>query len=45
MVTAIQTGKEAGMCTLDQSLQLLVAQQTISLEAAREAATNKEIFK
>lgn len=45
MVTAIQTGRELGMCTLDQSLQDLVAKQVITTDIARDAAVNKEIFR
>lgn len=45
MYTVIQTGKELGMCTLDQSLQDLVAKKVISADIAREAAINKEVFK
>jgi twitching motility protein PilT len=45
MYTVIQTSKEVGMCTLDQSLLDLVAQKLISVETAREAGMNKEAFK
>lgn len=45
MYTAMQTGKEFGMCTLDQSLQELVANEVISKEVAGEVALNKEMFK
>ncbi|HSW70387.1 MAG TPA: type IV pilus twitching motility protein PilT, partial [Gammaproteobacteria bacterium] len=45
MYTVIQTSKEQGMMTLDQSLQDLVSKGTISQETAREAAMNKELFK
>jgi twitching motility protein PilT len=41
MYTAIQTGIEAGMCTLDQYLQLLVSKELISQATAREVAVNK----
>lgn len=44
MNTAIQTGSEAGMCTLDQYLQELAGQQLITKEVARDAATNKALF-
>ena len=44
MQTAIQTGGESGMMTLDQNLQQLVINQYISPETAREAASNKELF-
>jgi twitching motility protein PilT len=45
MMTAIQTGGELGMCTLDQYLQGLVGSQTISKETASAAAVNKDLFK
>lgn len=45
MYTVIQTSKEQGMTTLDQSLQDLVAKKMIINETAREAALNKELFK
>ncbi|HLF66068.1 MAG TPA: type IV pilus twitching motility protein PilT, partial [Gammaproteobacteria bacterium] len=45
MMTAIQTGREVGMCTLDQSLLDLVNQQAIAKTTAYEAAANKELFK
>jgi len=45
MYTSIQTGKELGMCTLDQNLQDLLAQRMISQETALEVAMNKEAFK
>jgi twitching motility protein PilT len=45
MYTAIQTGREVGMMTLDQCLQGLVGMQTISQEVAFDAATNKDLFK
>lgn len=44
MYTAIQTSSEMGMITLDQYLQMLAGKQLISLDVAREAATNKEAF-
>lgn len=44
MVTAIQTGAELGMCTLDQYLQGLLSRQLIAPEVARAAAINKETF-
>ncbi|HVY53937.1 MAG TPA: type IV pilus twitching motility protein PilT [Gammaproteobacteria bacterium] len=44
MYTAIQTGRDVGMCTLDQSLQELLSKQVISLETAKEVAVSKEIF-
>jgi twitching motility protein PilT len=45
MYTVIQTGKEQGMTTLDQSLQDLFAKKMITIETAREVALNKELFK
>lgn len=45
MVTAIQTGSESGMCTLDQYLQGLVTKGVIDKTAARDAALNKELFR
>lgn len=42
MYSAIQTGSEKGMCTLDQYLQKLVAEQKIDKSAAKEYAVNKE---
>ncbi len=44
MYSAIQTGQNAGMHTLDQNLQDLLAKGVISKEEARFRATNKEIF-
>lgn len=44
MMTAIQTGAEMGMCTLDQYLQGLVGRQLVAPEVARAAAVNKESF-
>lgn len=44
MITAIQTGSELGMCTLDQYLQGLTGRQVISVEVARQAAVNKALF-
>jgi twitching motility protein PilT len=44
MYTSIQTSSQLGMCTLDQSLQGLLQKKVISLDSAREAATNKEMF-
>jgi twitching motility protein PilT len=41
MYTAIQTGGSAGMCTLDQYLQQLVAKNAISPETASELTVNK----
>lgn len=45
MYTVIQTGRELGMSTLDQSLLDLVTKKLITTEVAREAAQNKELFK
>lgn len=44
MMTAIQTGSDLGMCTLDQYLQGLVGRQVIDAETAKMAATNKALF-
>lgn len=44
MYTAIQTGSEKGMCTLDQYLQGLMGANVITKQIAHEAALNKEIF-
>lgn len=44
MYTTIQTGKEAGMCTLDQYLQELITKQIIHTETAREVTGGKEIL-
>ncbi len=45
MYSAIQTGKEMGMCTLDQYLQELVANQLVDIEVARSAALNPDSIK
>lgn len=45
MLTVIQTGSETGMMTLDQYLQGLTGRQVITNEVAREAASNKELFR
>ncbi len=45
MYTVIQTGSQMGMCTLDQYLQSLVAQQLISSQVAQDACMNKESLK
>jgi len=42
MYSAIQTGQQFGMQTLDQCLQRLVQQGAVSLEEARRRATNKQ---
>ncbi len=44
MYSAIQTGGDKGMCTLDQYLQLLINRQEIEQSVAREVALNKELF-
>jgi twitching motility protein PilT len=44
MVTAIQTGSDLGMCTLDQYLQGLVGRELIDIAVAKEAAVSKELF-
>lgn len=44
MMTAIQTGSELGMCTLDQYLQGLVGRQVIDAFTAKMAAVNKSLF-
>jgi twitching motility protein PilT len=45
MMTTIQTGGEVGMCTLDQSLQALIARGEIDQETAMQVALNKELFR
>ena len=42
MYSAIQTGQQLGMQTLDQDLSALVRQGAVSREAARQAAANKD---
>ncbi len=42
--SAIQTGQQLGMQTLDQALQELVKKDVISRLEARKAAVNKELF-
>lgn len=44
MYSAIQTGGEKGMCTLDQYLQGLVSRQVITPDAARGVTVNRESF-
>lgn len=44
MYSTIQTGKSAGMQTLDQHLVELVRDNAITRETAREVAVNKELF-
>ena len=45
MYSAIQTGQQYGMQTLDQNLQELVKRNVIALEEARSKAANKDTFK
>ena len=42
MYSTIQTGRQFGMRTLDQDLSALVQNGTVSREAARQAAVNKD---
>ncbi len=42
--SAMQTGSDNGMCTLDQYLQKLVVNQRVDKSIAREVAVNKEVF-
>lgn len=44
MYSAIQTGQQFGMQTLDQNLQALIAKGIISKEEARSKAANKDTF-
>ncbi|MFZ2315049.1 MAG: type IV pilus twitching motility protein PilT [Gammaproteobacteria bacterium] len=44
MMTAIQTGADVGMCTLDQYLQNLVTAGVIDLPTAHAAAVSKTLF-
>jgi len=44
MYSAIQTGQQFGMQTLDQNLQDLVKRNLISKEEARSKAANKDNF-
>ena len=44
MYSAIQTGQESGMQTLDQCLQDLLAKHVITRDSAREKAQNKDQF-
>jgi twitching motility protein PilT len=44
MYSAIQTGQNVGMQTLDQNLQDLVKRNLISIAEARSKAANKEMF-
>ena len=45
MYSAIQTGAQIGMQTLDQNLQELVKRNVISMDEARSKAANKDTFK
>jgi twitching motility protein PilT len=44
MYSAIQTGRQIGMQTLDQNLQELVQRNVISMAEARGKAANKDNF-
>ena len=44
MYSAIQTGQQFGMRTLDQALAALVRKGAVSGEAARQAAVSKDAF-
>jgi twitching motility protein PilT len=45
MYSAIQTGQNFGMQTLDQNLQELVKRNIVSMDEARGKAANKDNFK
>jgi twitching motility protein PilT len=45
MYSAIQTGQNYGMQTLDQNLQELVKRNIVSVDEARSKAANKDNFK
>jgi len=45
MYSAIQTGQQYGMQTLDQNLQDLVRRNVVTAEEARTKAVNKDNFK
>ena len=45
MYSAIQTGAQLGMQTLDQNLQDLVKRNIVSVEEARGKAMNKDSFR
>jgi twitching motility protein PilT len=45
MYSAIQTGAQIGMQTLDQNLQELVKRNLIPDDEARSKAVNKDTFK
>jgi twitching motility protein PilT len=44
MYSAIQTGQQYGMQTLDQNLQALVQRGIVAAAEARTRATNKDLF-
>lgn len=44
MYSAIQTGQQLGMQTLDQNLQDLVKRNVVSVDEARAKASNKDMF-
>jgi len=44
MVSTIQTGSQFGMCTFEQYLQQLVKNNVVSLEAAQQIATDRDLF-
>lgn len=44
MYSAIQTGQQLGMQTLDQNLQDLVKRNVVSVDEARAKAANKDMF-
>lgn len=44
MFSAIQTGQQIGMQTLDQNLQELIAKGIINKEEARKKAANRDLF-
>jgi twitching motility protein PilT len=44
MYSAIQTGRQIGMQTLDQNLQEMVQRNLISAAEARSKAANKDNF-
>ncbi|MDE3207551.1 MAG: twitching motility protein PilT, partial [Pseudomonadota bacterium] len=44
MFSAIQTGQNFGMQTLDQCLTTLLRQNRIAVSEARNVATNKDMF-
>jgi len=45
MYSAIQTGQQLGMQTLDQNLQDLVKRNFVSMDEARAKAANKDMFR